>query len=142
MNVDLAHAIVDGFELIELKTASNTSYDAALQILRYGAVYMLYRLEPELAERFESHPMMCAKRIALEVLAPYSYYSCGDVDLPSLETQLNREVETFGQRRAVGVALSFRFMAFGADLIYRPGMNCELICNAVHHRASPFASSP
>jgi hypothetical protein len=55
MNVDLAHRITDGFELIELKLESNTPYDAALQILRYGAVYMLYRLEPELASRFELH---------------------------------------------------------------------------------------
>lgn len=46
MNVDLAHSVTDGFELIELKLESNTPYDAALQILRYGAVYMLYRVEP------------------------------------------------------------------------------------------------
>ncbi|MBZ5658850.1 MAG: hypothetical protein LAO08_00440 [Acidobacteriia bacterium] len=139
MNVDLAHAIADGFELIELKTTSNAPYDAALQILRYAAVYMLYRLEPELARPFKSHPMMCAKRIVLEVLAPHPYYFCGDVDLPCLETQLNHEVETFGQRWAIGVTLSFRFMAFAPDFIYRPGMDCALVCNAVRRRASPFA---
>jgi hypothetical protein len=142
MNVDLAHTVADGFELIELKIESNTPYDAALQIFRYGAIYMLYRLEPELASRFKSHPMMCAKRIVLEVLAPYPYYSCGDVDLSCLETQLNREVETFGQSQSVGVTLSFRFMAFAPAFFYHPGMDCALIRNAVLQRASPFAYGP
>lgn len=140
MNVDLAHTVADGFELIELKIESNTPYDAALQILRYGGIYMLYRLEPELASRFKSHPMMCAKRIVLEVLAPSPYYSCGEVDLPILETQLNREVETFGKSRAVGVTLSFRFMAFAQNFVFHPRMDCALIRNAVHHRASSFGA--
>lgn len=48
MNVDLAHRLADGFELVELKLKSNTPYDGALQILGYGAIYMLFRLEPEL----------------------------------------------------------------------------------------------
>jgi hypothetical protein len=50
-----------------LKIESNTPYDAALQVLRYGAVYMLYRLEPELEGRFKSNPVMRAKRVVLEV---------------------------------------------------------------------------
>jgi hypothetical protein len=139
MNVDLTHRVNDGFELVELKIESNRPYDAAFQILRYGAIYMLYRLEPELTRRFKSHSMMCAKRIVLEVLAPHSYYSCGDVDLRSLETQLDHEVGTFSRRRNAGVALSFRFMAFAPDFIYQHGIDCELIRDAVRHRASPFA---
>ncbi len=138
MNIDLAHRVDGGFELIELKLESNTPYDAALQVLRYGAVYMLYRLEPELARRFKLHSMMRAKHIVLEVLAPHSYYSRGDVDLRCLEMQLDHEVETFGERRNAGVALSFRFMAFAPDFTYQPGMDCESICEAVRHRASPF----
>lgn len=78
MNVDLAHPVTDGVELIGLKIESNTPYDAALQVLRYGAVYMLYRLEPELEGRFKSNPVMRAKRVVLEVLAPHPYYSRGD----------------------------------------------------------------
>lgn len=139
MNADLAHRIADGFELIELKIESDTPYCAACQILRYGAVYMLYRLEPELARRFKGNSMMCAKRIVLEVLAQHPYYSCGDVDLRCLETQLDHELETFGKRRNARVALSFRFMAFAPDFIYQPGMDCELIGDAVRRRASPFA---
>jgi hypothetical protein len=139
MNVDLGHRISDGFELIELKIASNTPYEAALQVLRYGAIYMLYRLEPDLARRFKSNSMMCAKRIVLEVLAPHPYYSCADVDLSRLEAQLNVEVETFAKRRAVGVTMSFRFMALYPGFSYSPGMDCELIRNAVRRRASPFS---
>jgi hypothetical protein len=141
MNVDLGHRVIDGFELIELKIESNSPYDAALQSLRYGAIYMLYRLETELTRRFKGNSMLSAKRIVLEVLAPYSYYSRGDVDLGCLETQLDDEVGLFSKRRNAGVALSFRFMAFAPDFIYRPGMDCELIRDAVRRRVSPFAKS-
>jgi hypothetical protein len=141
MNVDLAHRVTDGFELIELKLESNTPDEAALQILRYGAIYMLYRLEPELTRRFKLHEMMFAKRIVLEVLAPLQYYSGGDWDLGSLRKQeeiFNRQVETFAKHQGAGVALSFRFMAFPPDFIYQPGMACELIRDATRRRASPF----
>src|SRR5205085_2242017 len=87
MNVDLVHKIKDGFELIELKVEADSPYDAALQILRYGAVYMLYRLEPELAKRFKGNSLMCAKRIVLEVLAPSRYYRQTSLDLQRLEVQ-------------------------------------------------------
>jgi hypothetical protein len=141
MNVDLAHRIADGFELIELKLESNTPCDAALQILRYGAIYMLYRQEPELVQRFKLHEMLFAKRVVLEVLAPLQYYSSGDCDLRSLEEQeklLNCQVETFAERRVAGLALSFRFMAFPPDFIYQPGIDCELIRGAIRRRSSPF----
>jgi hypothetical protein len=138
MNVDLAHRVDGGFEFIELKIQSNTPYDAAVQILRYGAVYMLYRLEPELVRRFRMNSMICAKRIVLEVLAPNSYYSCEALDLRSLETQLNHGLEMFGKRRDARVALSFRFMAFAPGFTYQPKMACGLICDAVRHRVSPF----
>lgn len=139
MNVDLGHRITGGlFELVELKLGSDTPYDAALQILRYGAIYMLYRLEPELATRFRNE-MTRAKGIVLEVLAPRGYYSLSDVDLPALEKQLNDEVASFANRSATPVSLSFRFRAFPSDFVYQPGMDCELIRDAVRHRASPFA---
>jgi hypothetical protein len=131
MNVDLVHKIQGGFELVELKVESDSPYDAALQILRYGAVYMLYRLEPDLTKRFKGHSLMCAKRIVLEVLAPYRYYLQKDIDLRELEVQLNREVAGFAMRRAVGVELTFRFMTFSVDFIYEPGMECDSIHNAV-----------
>ena len=138
MNIDLAHRISDGFEFIELKLKSNTPFEAAFQCLRYGAVYMLYRLEPELARRFRENQIMEAKRIVLEVLAPYRYYMSRDVDLPLLEAQLDRQVAKFAEENLPGLSLSFRFMAFHTDFVFRPGMNCDLIREAVRGRRSPF----
>jgi hypothetical protein len=138
INVDLGHRVTDGFELVELKLASNTPYNAGCQILRYGAIYMLYRLEPELAKRFKSNEMIRAKHIVLEALAPRRYYSWPDVDLESLEMQFDRGVATFARGRAAGVTLSFRFMALPPEFIYRPGMEGDLIREAVRRRASPF----
>jgi hypothetical protein len=138
MNIDLTHRIPGGFEFIELKLESNTPYEAAIQILRYGAIYLLYRLEPELARRFKGNQMMNAKSIVLEVLAPDRYYSSGDVDLQALEVQLDRQVAKFAEEYVSGLSLSFRFMAFQADFVFRPGMNPDLICEAVRDRRSPF----
>jgi hypothetical protein len=139
MNIDLGHRINDGFELVELKLESDTPYCAACQILRYGAIYMLYRLEHDLSRRFQLHEALRAKRIVLEVLAPHSYYAWRDVDLRSLEGQLDRQLSTFATHRTAGLSLSFRFLAFPADFIYQPGMDCELIRDGVRRRASPFA---
>ena len=141
MNIDLAHQITDGFELIELKLRSNTPYDAALQILRYGAIYMLYRLEPELARRLKFREMIDAKRIVLEVLAPFEYYSPCELDLRTVQTQLNREVKTFAKRSNADVDLSFRYMAFPCEFSYEPGMSCKSIRDAVSRRLSPFTNS-
>lgn len=141
MNIDLAHQIPEGFEFIELKLESNTPHEAALQILRYGAVYLLYRVEPELAMRFKRNRMISAKRIVLEVLAPDRYYTVGDIDLPLLEAQLDRQVATFAAERVQDFSLSFRFMAFSADFTFIPGMKCDLICEAVRNRRSPFSRS-
>ena len=99
---------------------------------------MLYRLEPELARRFKGNQMMNAKSIVLEVLAPERYYSPGDVDLQALEAQLDRQVAKFAEEHVSGLSISFRFMAFQADFVFRPGMNPDLICEAVRNRRSPF----
>lgn len=141
MNVDLAHQLAEGFELVELKVDSNTPFDAALQILRYGAIYMLYRLEPELARSFQTHAMMLAKWIAMEVLAPQDYYEAQHACLQCLEEQLNRQVGEFATRRGAGVHLSFCFTAFPSDFVYTPGANCAVIRGVVHGRVSPFAKT-
>jgi hypothetical protein len=78
--------------------------------------------------------MMRATRIVLEVLAPHRYYLKGSFDLGPLEAQLDRQVTAFAKRRAVGVELSFRFTAFPPDFIYKPGMDGDLIRNAVRRR--------
>ncbi len=138
MNVDLAHQITDGFELVELKIRADDPYMAACQIIRYGAIYMLYRLDPDLARRYRFNSMLCAKRIVLEVLAPYHYYSGSDVDLRALERQLNTQVNAFAAGNSAHVSLSFRFRAMPRGFMYEPGMDCELIRDAVRGRVSPL----
>jgi hypothetical protein len=140
MNVDLAHRVAGGFEFIELKWTSNTPYDAAMQILRYGAIYMLYRLDAELKERFREHAMLQASRIGLEVLAPAAYYDGGDVDLQRLEIQLNASLAEFTERSGALDAMTFRFRAFPRDFVYKPGMDCAAIRHAVSRRSSPLAA--
>ena len=138
MNVDLAHRIAGGFELIELKIESNTPTEAALQVLRYGAIYLLYRTEPELAQRFRNFEMMNARRILLEVLAPLRYYRREGPNLKLLEQQLDAEVQKLAAGLLPGFEMRFRFAAFPAAFHYAPGMSCELIRGAMAGRVSPF----
>ncbi len=141
INIDNAHRIDDGFEFVELKVDADDPYKAACQIARYGAIYMLYRLDTELRMRFKGNAMIGAKRIVLEVLAPYRYYSHSEVDLPTLECQLNTQVSAFAASYCAALSLSFRFRAFPPSFEYQPGMDCELIRDAVRGRVSPFAES-
>ena len=120
INVDLAHRIEDGFELVELKVDADDPYKAACQIARYGATCMVYRLDTELRMRFRGNAMIRAKRIVLEVLAPYRYYSHSDVDLPTLERQLDAQVSAFAATYCAGVSLSFRFRALPQSFVYQP----------------------
>ena len=142
MNVDLAHRIDEGFEFIELKIASDTPYDAAVQILRYAAIYLLYRLEPQLLSRFKTNAMIGARHIALQVLAPKAYYQSPEIDLPAFERQVNLDLGSFAAAHLPDICLSFQFMAFPLDFHYRPGIACASICNAVRLRASAFADAP
>jgi hypothetical protein len=139
MNIDIVHDHGGGFELFEVKVASDTPYDAALQILRYGALYMLYRCEHELTECVADKPIMHTSKIGLKVLAPHRYYSRGNVDLPNLERQLDSQVQSFAARCNLGVALSFSFVAFPPDFEYSPGMGCCLIRAAIQSLISPFS---
>jgi hypothetical protein len=138
INVDLAHRIDDGFELVELKLDADDPYKAACQIARYGAIHMLYRLDPDLKMRFRQNEMIRAKRIVLEVLAPFRYYSYSDVDLPTLERQLSAQVSAFAASHCSGLDLSFRFRAFPQTFVFKPGMDCGSIRDAVQGRTSPF----
>ena len=138
INVDLAHRIEDGFEFVELKLDADDPYKAACQIARYGAIHMLYRLDPELTMRFRQNAMIRAKRIVLEVLAPFRYYSYSDVDLPTFERQLNAQLSAFAANYCAGLSLSFRFRAFLQSFVFEPSMDCGAIRDAVQGRMSPF----
>lgn len=81
-HIDLVHRTTErSFELIELKIESDDPYKAALQILRYGLTYRLFRRAPALV-RSTQHPLteklFEASRIHLRVLAPIHYYRPGN----------------------------------------------------------------
>ncbi len=139
MNIDFAHRIDGGFEFVELKIDADDPYKAACQMIRYGAIYLLYRLDAELRSRFRGNAMIRANRIALEVLAPHRYYFNSDVDLQELERQLDAQVRSFAQEYCPECRVSFRFSAFPGDFTYQPGMHCDLIRAAVRGRMSPFS---
>ncbi len=140
MNVDLAHQWGDGFELVEVKVDSDSPIEAALQILRYGAIYLLYRLEPDLVSRFKTHSMLRARWISLEVLAPRRYYKASNMDLRHIEKRLNWQVQQFVSSRATDLAMSFRFTAFPDDFLYAPGIEDARIRSAVHRRVAPSSN--
>jgi hypothetical protein len=94
MNVDLAHRIPGGFEFIELKWHSDDPVLAATQVLRYAAIYMLYRLEPELIMWFSASEMLRSTNLTFEVLAPCEYY-ISKRNLEAFERSINEELRTF-----------------------------------------------
>lgn len=140
MNVDLAHRIEGGFELIELKVASDTPRLAALQVLRYGALFLLYRSEPELFSRFPHSEILASDNIVLEVLAPLAYYAGDHPGLKRLECLLDRQVREQAQTLVRGMNVRFRFMSFPAEFHYVPGMAPDAIRSAVERRRSPFSA--
>jgi hypothetical protein len=145
MQVDLTHhdeeELPDGIELFELKLTHKTPYDAAVQILGYGAIYRLYRSEKKLLEQFRGNKVICAKRVALKVLAPHGYYANSrGVDLQKLEKQLDRQVRDFAEHLGDQLEMSFEFMAFPVGFDYQPGMDPDAIYEAVRSRGRRFPS--
>jgi hypothetical protein len=71
-HVDLVREIEQGatYELIELKWGADNPFFAALEILCYGLIYLLFR------EKFPQpdKPLLQARTIHLRVLAPEDYY--------------------------------------------------------------------
>lgn len=109
-NVDLGFRVTQqAYELIELKVASNNPLYAAMQILRYGLLYALFRRETA-ALRFNStgKHVLQARLIGLRVLAPAKFY-CG-WDLMILERQLIEGLSYFCE--GLRWRMDFRFMVF------------------------------
>jgi hypothetical protein len=69
----------DAYEFIELKTsvASGTPLYAAMEILKYGVVYLFCRTDSEVSKFLApgNHGLLDAKYIGLRVLAPEKFYS-------------------------------------------------------------------
>jgi len=75
-NIDLVHRVhSSGYELIELKAASDTPLFAAMEILKYGLVFLYSRRHRNrLGYSAALNPLLWADEIHLRVLAPADYY--------------------------------------------------------------------
>jgi hypothetical protein len=96
------------FELVELKVDSDTPLYAAFEIISYACIWLLSRGAP----RTTPNPILDAKRIEANVLAPESYFR--RFKLAPLASQLSAEISALGAVH--GVTLSFAFERFKDEL--------------------------
>jgi hypothetical protein len=108
-NIDLVHRLGDkAFELIELKVRSDTPLFAAMEILKYGLVYVFCRHCDLISQSiFKHRRLLEAERIHLRVLAPAAYYKM--YDLSWLESSLNEGLAEFSVQRGLPFGLDFAF---------------------------------
>jgi hypothetical protein len=108
-NVDLVHKLGDkAFELIELKVRSDTPLYAAMEIVKYGVVYVFCRHSALIPQSILKHrELLEAEWVHLKVLAPATYYE--KYDLAWLETSLNKGLAEFSVQHRLPFGLDFAF---------------------------------
>jgi hypothetical protein len=111
--IDLVHQTdVGRYEFIELKVDEHagTPLFAAMEILKYGVLYIFSR-ENAAALGYEvGAGLLGAKQISLKVLAASSYYD--NYDLRWLEIAVNRGLHAFLSQHAYGFTMDFKFESF------------------------------
>jgi hypothetical protein len=134
--IDLVHRFdPNSYELVELKVGSDTPLHAALEIIRYGMLWILSRRDKR-ALGYGSIPLLDAKSIRLRVLAPTRYYR--GLELGYLADGLNRAVSLVGEREA-DAAMSFEFQDFPADFKWPAELAASELCAALDGRRSSSA---
>ena len=121
-HIDLARRDGSEYWLFELKVTSNNPLSAAIQMLRYGTLYLFWRQHrDQLIHNLEQQPVLSAQTIHLRVLAPRAYYN---TDQPGsllwLETALSDGIATVAHDQ--GATMDFRFDAFSEpfyEALYR-----------------------
>lgn len=134
-NIDLGFRVAQqAYDLIELKVASNDPVYAAMQILRYGLLYALFRREASLSFNAKGKHLLQAKLVGLRVLAPAAFYS--GWDLRMLEGQLVDGLAYFCEGSSW--RMDFRFLVFPRWFTpqhMRPGdLNPENVTRAMRDR--------
>jgi len=115
--IDLVHKCDDKeYEFIELKIGSDTPLYAAMEILKYGVLYIFAR-EHEGASKYvkKESDLFKALSIRLRVLAPANYYAD---DLLWLEVCLDRGLANFLTNRTprLKLKMDFKFEALALTL--------------------------
>jgi hypothetical protein len=109
-NIDLAKRQSSEYWLFELKCESDHPISSAMQILRYGLLYVFWRDHiDELMRSIERPPLLAATTVHLRVLAPTNYYVVPNAEKPFawLEGPLSAGIQTVAQER--GIAMDFQF---------------------------------
>lgn len=123
-NIDLILRLnEDEFEFIELKVASNNPLYAAMEILRYGLLY-IYTREHMLELNYNNEKiLLAANTIHLTVLAPYSYYP---YDIQWIEKKMNEGLKQFIKAEiSIDLKMHFSFQSFPKNFQW-PIVNIEI----------------
>ena len=123
------------YSLIELKVDSDTPLFAAIEILKYGLLFVWSRNSQEtLGYVTEQQPILAADTVTLATLAPPEYY--GQFDLTNVAAALNNGVVEFGNR--YGLRLSFDFYQLGVE--FDPGLEPDAVRSSVETRSTVWHS--
>ena len=95
------------YEFIELKIGSDTPLYAAMEILKYGVLYIFCRHDDRVKCVDRKGKLMQAKKIQLKVLAPAKYYK--GYDLLWLETSIKNGLNQFLNKGKSAFEMDFEF---------------------------------
>ena len=102
------------YEFIELKIASDTPLYAAMEILKYGVLYIFCRHDVRASKLVDKESeLMRAEKIHLQVLAPKEYYE--GYDLAWLETSINHGLTNFLRLKNLPGEIDFKFETFSLN---------------------------
>ena len=117
------------YSLVELKVNSDTPLFAAVEIVKYGLLFVWSKVnQNNLGYEQKLQPVLAADTVTLSVLAPTDYYI--NFDLTNMASALNNGLVEFGEQH--GVSLGFEFCQLGAD--YSPELEPESVQSAIGGR--------
>lgn len=118
------------YSFIELKVNSDTPLFAAVEIIKYGLLFVWSKVNQNvLGYERKRQPVLAANTVTLGVLAPADYYS--NFELTDMASVLTSGLVEFGKQH--GVSLRFEFCQLGAD--YSPELVPESVQSAISDRS-------
>jgi len=149
--IDLLRYRNERVELVELKWESDTPAYAAIEILRYGLIYLLSYVNRD-AFGYADNPLMGTGLVSLRVLAPQKFFD--DCNLTWLRCGLDEGIHAFVDRKTdQALSMDFGFLAFpaafnmpfttGEDVLRMRNVNkdtepCRKLVAAMNNLESPW----
>ena len=128
--IDLVHRRgPEAFDFVELKVGSDNPLYAAVEILKYGFIWLLSREHREHLG-YKDKCLVRASDVQLSVLAPHSYYE--GLNLGWLAEGLTEGLRILGIE-SQGIHLSFAFEAFPISFVW-PGSEPMAALSALDRR--------